>query len=163
MASLVDVFRVLNDLKRDGILYEYAIGGGMAILFYAEPVRTYDIDVFVFLPPQTGPILVMTPLYDALRERGFTFDAEHVLIHDVPVQFLPAYNALVEEAVDQAVMHDYEGVAVRVIGPEHLAALAIQTGGRKRRLRAEALLEEGAVDRAKLQRILDAHNLKLDA
>ena len=50
MASLPDVFRVLNDMKSDGIIEDYAIGGGMAVLFYAEPTRTYDLDVFVLLP-----------------------------------------------------------------------------------------------------------------
>ena len=28
---------------------QYAIGGATAVLFYAEPTRTYDLDVFVTL------------------------------------------------------------------------------------------------------------------
>ena len=56
-------------------------------------------------------------------------ESEHVLIHDVPVQFLPAHNALAEGAVATAVVHDYEGVQVRVIDPEHLIAMALQAGG----------------------------------
>jgi hypothetical protein len=35
MPSLADVFRVLNELKREGVVEDYAIGGAMAALFYA--------------------------------------------------------------------------------------------------------------------------------
>lgn len=58
------------------------------------------------------------------RTRGFAADAEHILVHGVPVQFLPAYNALAEAAVTTARTLDYDGVPVRVINPEHLVALA---------------------------------------
>lgn len=159
MSSLADVFRTLNDLHEAGLFAEYAVGGGMAVLFYAEPVRTYDVDVFIFLPPQSGFLIDMTPLYRALSERGFFPDAEHILVHGVAVQFLPAYNPLVEEAVANARICDYEGVSVRVIGPEYLIALALQTGGSKRRLRAETMIEQGAADEEKLQAILQAHGI----
>lgn len=157
MASLAEVFRTLNELKAAGLFREYAVGGGMAVLFYAEPVNTYDVDVFVFLPPQEGLLISMTPLYDALRGRGFGFEAEHVLIHGVPVQFLPAYNPLVEEAVAEAPAHDFEGVPVRVVGPEYLAALALQTGGAVRRMRAALLREQANLDEEKLAALLAAH------
>ena len=47
MSSLADVFRELNTLKDTGVVRDYAIGGATAVLFYAEPARTYDVDVFV--------------------------------------------------------------------------------------------------------------------
>jgi hypothetical protein len=162
MASLAEVFRILNALKSEGLFHEYAVGGGMAVLFYAEPVRTYDIDVFIFLPAQSGLLLDMTPLYQTLRKKGFSSDAEHILIEGVPVQFLPAYNPLVEEAVREALTHDYEQVPVRVIGPEHLIAIALQTGGRQRQLRAAMVLEQGEVDRTRLRAILKMYGLSSD-
>lgn len=159
MATLAEVFAVLNSLKNAQAIEEYAIAGAMAFLFYTEPVRTYDLDVFVFLPPQKGLLITMEPLYRILRERGYAFDAEHVMIHETPVQFLPAYNALSEEAVREAVLQDYEGVAVRVIRPEHLIALAFQTGGAHRRYRAEALLAEGKTDLNVLNAIMERHRV----
>jgi len=62
------------------------------------------------------------------------------MIEGVPVQFFPAYNSLVEESVVTARVCDYEGVPVRVVDPEHLIALALQTGGPRRRERAWQLL-----------------------
>jgi Fe2+ or Zn2+ uptake regulation protein len=41
MSSLSDVFRELNTLKETGLVHDYAIGGATAVLFYAEPARTY--------------------------------------------------------------------------------------------------------------------------
>jgi len=160
MANLTDVFRALNDLETDGVIQKYAIAGAMAFLFYTEPVRTYDLDVFIFLPPQEGPLISMEPLYSELRRHGYAFDAEHVLMYQTPVQFLPAYNSLAEESVDHAIVHDYDGVEVRVISAEHLVALALQTGGRHRMIRAEALLESNILDQEKLDAILAAHNIR---
>jgi len=53
MASLADVFRELNTLKTTGVVRDYAIGGATAVLFYAEPARTYDVDVYP-APGHTG-------------------------------------------------------------------------------------------------------------
>jgi hypothetical protein len=36
VASLADVFRVLNDMRSHGVIDDYAIGGAMAVLFYAD-------------------------------------------------------------------------------------------------------------------------------
>jgi hypothetical protein len=163
MSSLADVFRELNTLKDTGVVRDYAIGGATAVLFYAEPARTYDVDVFVLLEtPQLSPLVSLRSLYDWARTRGFKVDAEHVLVHGVPVQFLPAHNALAEDAVATARTLDYDGVPVRVVDPEHLAALAFQADGAKRRERAWQLLETGGVDRNRLRTLLAAHGIIMD-
>ena len=160
MASLGDVFRELNTLKAGGILRDYAIGGATASLFYTEPSRTYDVDVFVVLPPSNDKALApLAPLYAWAASADYRTEAEHILIHEVPVQFLPAHNALAEDAVATAITHDYQGIPVRVIGPEHLAALALQAGGAKRRERAWQLLESGTVNRVALKALLKRHGI----
>ena len=162
MSSLCSVFGILNEMKSEQVILDYALGGAMAVLFYAEPARTYDLDVFVHLPPAEGTLVQLTPIYDWLQRRSFSPKAEHVMIHGVPVQFLPAYNELVEETVENARVLDYEGVAVRVAPPEHLVALAIEAGGRKRRERALQLLESGAVDRKHLAALLGNYGLSTE-
>lgn len=158
MATLADVFRELNGLKERGTVRDYALGGATAALFYAEPSRTYDVDVFVLLPGEVdSPVLLLTELYAWAASRGFRTEAEHIFLYDVPVQFLPVHNALAEAAVATARTLDYDGIPVRVVGPEHLTALAFQAGGAKRRERAWQLLESGSVDRALLKTLLDQH------
>ena len=158
MSSLADVFRVLNRMRDERIVAQYAVGGATAVLFYAEPTRTYDLDVFVTLEAAGNDVLApLSRVYEWAREQGFGLQAEHLMIDGVPVQLLPAYNALVEAAVSTARVHDYGGVPVRVVDPEHLVALALQAGGARRRERAWQLLETGAVDRVRLRRILTTH------
>jgi hypothetical protein len=163
MASLGDVFRELNALKAAGVVTDYAIGGATASLFYTEPSRTYDVDVFVLLPEGHQETLApLRAIYEWAAAHGYGADAEHVLIHDVPVQFLPVHNDLARNAVVTALTHDYEGTLVRVIGPEHLAALALQAGGARRRERAWQLIESGRLDRAALKTLLSKHGIGID-
>lgn len=158
MPSLADVFRSLSMMREDGVFSGYAIGGATAVLFYAEPTRTYDVDVFVS-STRTGDLAPLSAIYEWAARAGFPSTGEHVMIHGVPVQFLPAHNRLVADAVASARAIDYEGVVVPVIDPEHLVALALQAGGARRRERAWQLLETGRVDRERLRVLLDRHGI----
>jgi hypothetical protein len=49
------VFQLLNQMIRDGVIPNYAIGGAIGAVFYVEPFATQDIDVFVLMKAeQTG-------------------------------------------------------------------------------------------------------------
>ena len=152
--------RVLNELEKKGIIQRYAMGGAVASLFYMEPVLTYDLDVFVFLHSPKGKLLSLAPIYECLRGKGYTAVREHVVIEGVPVQFIPAYNALVEEAVKEAKTVRYQGIRVRVLLPEHLVAIMLQTFRPKDRSRIPQFLEEAKLNRARLSGILGRHGLK---
>jgi hypothetical protein len=159
LSSLRDVFRTLADMRASGVVTDYAIGGATAVLFYAEPTRTFDVDVFVTLPGEPAAAQSLDPVFAWATERGLTVQDEHVMIEGVPVQILPAYNALLEQAVADARVHDYDGVAVRVVAPEHLVALALDAGGARRRERAWQLHESAEIDRARLQSLPDEHGI----
>jgi len=150
--------QILNRLERDGVLSRYAIGGAMAAMFYVEPVSTFDLDVFVVLP-QRGELLTLAPLYETLRAWGYTEDGECVLIEGVPVQFLPAYNPLLEEALETARETLYENTPTRVMKVEHLIAICLQTGRAKDRDRVRLFCEEAPIDRSALEAILKRHGL----
>jgi hypothetical protein len=153
--------QVLNALERDGIISRYAIGGAMAATFYAEPVLTLDLAIFVVLPETAGGFLTLiTPLYDDLRRRGYPEEGECVLIEGIPVQFLPAYNALLEEALAEARETLYDRTPTRVLRAEHLVAIALQTGREKDHERVRVLKEQAPLDRAYLAAILARHGLE---
>lgn len=157
------VLEVLNDLQKEGVIEKYALGGATALLFYTEPALTYDIDVFVFLPQSqkaSSLILDLGPLYKTLQTKGFQSDKEHVLIGGVPVQFIPAYNSLVEEAVREAKIESYEGAKVNVVRLEYLLAIMLDTGRAKDKERIKNLLESASVDKKQLAKILSNHSLK---
>ena len=152
---------VLNELEREGVFTRYAIGGAMAATFYTEPVLTFDLDVFILLQSESGGGLVsLDVIYQALRGRGYNAERETVLIEGVPVQFLPAYNALIEEALAQAREIDYEGVPARVVRAEHLIAICLQTGRAKDRARVAMLREQAKLDLNFLADVLKRHQLE---
>jgi len=151
---------VLNELEREGVFTRYAIGGAMAATFYTEPVLTFDLDVFVLLQSSATGLVSLAPIYDALRTRGYKEEQECILIEGVPVQFLPAYNALIEEALAQAREIDYEGVPARVVRAEHLIAICLQTGRAKDRARVAMLREQAHLDHELLADILNRHQLE---
>ena len=153
--------RVLNDLERAGVVSRYAIGGAMGATFYIEPVLTFDLDVFIVLPGTSGDLLTLSPLYEALRARGYREEKECVNIEGVPVQFLPAYNALVEEALAEAREMMYETTPTRVLRAEHLLAIALQTGRAKDRERVRLLREQASLDSDYLATLLARHGLAL--
>jgi hypothetical protein len=160
VSALAQVFAVLNRMRDEGVVEQYALGGATAVLFYAEPTRTYDVDVFVLIPGHHDAALVsLGPVYDWARANSFDVDAEHLLVHGVPVQILPAWSPLVVEAIGSARTHDYDGIMVRVVDPESLTALALQAGGARRRERAWQLVESGAVDLARLRELVARHQI----
>jgi len=152
--------KVLNELERKGLIERYAIGGGVAVLFYMEPVLTYDLDVLVFLPEAQGGLVTIAPIYEYLQKRGYRAEREHVMIEGVPVQFIPAYNALVEEAVREAAESTYQHTATRVLRIEHLLAIMLQTARPKDWARMTQVLEGAKVDINRLAKIAARHGLR---
>jgi len=152
--------QVLNDLARSGVLSRYAIGGAMGATFYVEPVLTFDLDIFVILPQTVSGLLTLKPLYEGLRARGYTEEGECVNIEGVPVQFLPAHNDLLVEAMTEAREVLYEQTPTRVLRAEHLTAIALQTGRDKDRERVRLLREQAELDRDYLANVLTRHSLE---
>lgn len=151
----------IQALRTAGIIRDCAIGGAMGATFYLEPISTYDLDIFVVF--DGAPlILTLTPIYDFLIARGHTPEGEAVLVHGWPVQFLPAESPLLREAVERAREIDYEGVPARVMQPEHLMAIALETGRGKDFARLLTFVECSVATPATLRDILGRHGL-LDA
>lgn len=148
---------VIEEMTRMGIIKSYAIGGGIAATYYIEPVLTYDLDVF-FIPVKEG-LDELAPIYEFARNRGYSEEAEAILIEGFPVQFIPAYNDLVQEAVAEALVTRYHDVQVRILRPEYLTAIALQTGRAKDKERVVRLLESGTLDRDVLSRIVEKYGL----
>jgi hypothetical protein len=151
---------VLNELERAGLFSRYAIAGAMGATFYVEPLLTFDLDVVVLLPETEGGLLTLTPLYKALRAQGHEEEGECVVIEGIPVQFLPAYNLLLQEALLEARQMSYQSTSTRVLRVEHLTAICVQTGRAKDRERVRLLLAQATMDHAYLADILRRHNLE---
>lgn len=152
--------KIINNMQEAGIFSRYAIGGGIAALFYIEPLTTFDLHVFIILPQDAGPLVSLRPLYAWLEKRGYKQHKERIVIEGIPVQFIPAYNDLVKEAVHQSIARKYGSTPTFVFSPEYLAAIMLQTFRQKDKDRLVKLLDESTVARRKLDAILTRHGLK---
>jgi hypothetical protein len=156
-----EVCETLEKLVASGVLSAYAIGGATAAGLHGEPLATRDIDVFVFIEPPPGALLItLEPLFRHLATMGFdTFEEEALLIHGFPVQFLSANPGLETEALERAVTLDWDEHRLRVMRPEHLAAIALTVGRPKDRARLVFLVSLPDFDRSLFREILQRHGL----
>ena len=153
---------VLNKLVAERVIRDYAIGGAMGALWYMEAITTMDLDIFVLFIDETllDPI---SPIYKRLKELGYEPDpnqSECVNIEGVPVQFLPVYNVLLNDAMRNARSFDYEDVPTKVLSAEHLAAICVQTGRIKDKIRVEMFLRSRQFDKEMFLSILDKYQLR---
>jgi hypothetical protein len=159
--AFADALRAVNAMKTEGVIEEYAIAGAMALVFWTEPVFTWDLDVLVFLPPNPNSLVSLEGIYRWTSARGYPMHKEHVIIEGLPTQFLASPGPLGDEAIETAASLEYQGVTTRVVLPEYLVALYLQPEARtaKRRERAAMLLEWPGLNRERLDAILGKHGL----
>jgi predicted nucleotidyltransferase len=153
--------RLLNELKNKDLIVDYAIGGGIAAIFYVEPFLTYDLDVFIIPTVEAGKkkLISLTPIYDYLKKKGCVWKGEHIIIGEVPVQFIPV-DELEEEAVKNAKTINYKGVKTKVLTPEYLIAVLVRAGRKKDIAKVEKLMMQTKLNQPKVQDILQRYGLK---
>ncbi len=151
---------VINELKKKGLIEDYAIGGGIATIFYVESFVTYDLDLFVIpsKKEKIGKLIILSPIFDYLKEKGYRWQGEHIIVEGIPVQFIPT-NELEEEAVRRAKKIKYEGIDTKVITPEYLISIFLRASRRKDKEKIERLLEQIKIDVKKLKDILRRYGI----
>lgn len=151
---------IINLMQQEGLFTAYAIGGGIAALFYIEPITTFDLDIFVILPESAEPLISLAPLYTWLEKQGYRPQHEQVIIEGIPVQFIPVYNDLVNDAVRHAIEQQYGNISTRVLGAEYLIAIMLQTYRMKDKDRLARFMDEADISRPVLNSILEKHRLQ---
>ncbi len=154
-----EAIEVLNHLLKDGLIKDYAIGGGIATIFYIEPILTYDLDIFYIPKREEKGVVTLTPLYKFLKKRGYKTIKEHVEIGGIPVQFIPVYNELIRDAVKNAIEIKYINSKTKIVKVEYLIAIMLQTNRPKDRERLVRILDEADIDEKMLKRILRKYSL----
>jgi hypothetical protein len=157
---LAEILRAANLLEAEHFIADYAIGGAIAAIFYIEPFATFDIDLF-YKPVNDALDAGIPAIFERLRQLGWTVEGDHLLCRNFPVQFL-AGSSLTSEAVENALVTEYQGVQTKVFRPEYVVAIAVQVGRPKDRSRIAQMLEQADIDRSYLAQILDRYRLKLE-
>jgi hypothetical protein len=153
-----DVAELLNSMRAAGVITDYALFGAAAQMRYTEAVATLDADVLVALPSadRLDPLAL---IYEFCRNHGYAPRGDAVRVGSWPVQFIPVFSQLTREALEQADTVDFEGIPLRVVRADHLAAIALSVGRAKDFARILALLESGAVTREEIAGLVQRHRL----
>jgi predicted nucleotidyltransferase len=165
LQTAAEVARTVADvLERRGL--PYAIGGAIALGFYAVPRATIDVDVNIFLPPRQEFARVLATLgeagfvagedADTLRNRACTEGQFRGAIGgvrvDVFVPAIPFYAQLAARRREVPLL----GRPIWIVGAEDLMVLKLMFFRRKDLADVEAVLREQApaLDRGYVRRML---------
>jgi hypothetical protein len=154
------VIQVLNRMQADGIIEKFAIGGGIAAIYYLQPYHTDDIDVFIspVILGRSG-LVSLELVYGYLEKLGYLPVKEGVLIEDWRVQFVPAFAAVQEEAIAQARRVEYGETHTFIFSAEHLGAELLRSGRLKDHVRVIDLIESKKMNLKVFRDIIDRHGL----
>ena len=152
--------QVLNEMVEEGVILPYAIGGAIAATRYIEPIQTYSLDIFVVFSQTDTLLISLKPIYRYLKKRGYEPFEGHIEIEGWPVQFLPVFNSLTEEAVREAVEVRFGATQTRIMRAEHLAAIMLETGRAKDRSRLLQFIEMEVLPMDSFLEIIDRLHLQ---
>ncbi|RKZ27049.1 hypothetical protein DRQ20_01505 [bacterium] len=142
------VFEELNEMKEEGVVEDFVIGGGIALLFYEIPfLATEDIDIFI--PPACRKKVL------EYTEKKFNHHEDFVNIHGWAVQFFPCnLNRMVEEGCKRAVLKRVNNIPVKVMPLEYLTLNYLYLFRPKDRFKLIFILPSPALNRQKLERLI---------
>lgn len=157
--KFADVIGAIDDLKAKGLIDEYGVFGAVAQAFWDEAIPTFDLDVLVLLPGMRGRLMDLS--YRWAEGRCYPAKDEHIVIGEIPVQFVPAPTALHEEAVHTAATLDFDGLPLRVVRPEYLIATWLQPPANSfgRKERAARMRDSVQIDHALLKDLMERFGL----
>lgn len=145
--SLNDIVRRLEEARSLGLLDHYALIGGLAVSFWAEPRATHDLD-FAVAVGHESPYSLATFLHGTYRPgepddplRGVVLTNAGKDQHAVPVQlvFLPvSLSDLVFEDLRRATLLHCN---VPVVAWDRLVLLKLYAGGPRDLLDAKQILD----------------------
>ncbi|MFC2065553.1 nucleotidyltransferase [Chloroflexota bacterium] len=147
--GLPEALGALNELTEKGVIQDYAIGGGQAVIYHNIPYSSYDLDIFAILRSDED----YRAIYQHFREKGNKIEDVFIYIEDTPVQILPNISPLYDEAIEQAHQIEIDGVLSKIVRVEHLIVIALETFRFKDKIRIAQLLEK--VNKDFLDKILN--------
>jgi hypothetical protein len=156
------VIQVINRMKADGVVENYAIGGGIAAIYYLEAYLTDDIDIFIPVASVSvgkAGLVSLEPIYGYLKGFGYLPSKEGVIIEDWLVQFIPTFEPMQEEAISKSRHVTYGETETNIFTAEYLAAELLRSGRRKDHVRVIALIESNRVDMEILRDIISRYGL----
>ncbi len=159
LARLQKIAEIIGKMMKDGVIDAYALGGATAANIYIQSFNTRDFDFFVHIAEEVPTVDPLRPLINYLTPLGYIVDGVEFDFAGQPVQFIPLPDALTEEAVRNADTVELAGFGIKVLSPEYLVALMLQTHRPTDLARARIFWDQEKVDLDQLKVLIDRYNL----
>ncbi|MGB9627117.1 MAG: hypothetical protein ACPL6D_00525 [Thermodesulfobacteriota bacterium] len=112
-----EVLKRLNRIKKTGIIKDYAIGGAHAVAYYLEPIKTIDLDIFIYADSDQDFYIFRS----YIKKSGFKIRGTYVMVDDIPVHFLPGFlHPFINEAIKKAKRIRVKNIPTKVLTVEYL-------------------------------------------
>jgi hypothetical protein len=127
----------------------HALGGALALAYYADPRATIDIDINVFVPTERWREVVeaLTEIgvsADRLDPSALELDGQcRLWWGDNAIDLFFAYDPIHEEMRGQSRRVPFGGVTISILSPEHLAVCKAMFDRRKDWIDIEQMLIVG--------------------
>jgi hypothetical protein len=151
-----------NEMEASGLIGKYSIAGSVAIIYYATPIATDDLDLFFLHSQKQDEIFSMQPIYEFLLKKRFKPENFTVWIGGVKVQFVPSTGELMNEAIEKSRDVAFFDVPTRIVTPEYLIALKLVAGRPKDLTHIVLLLNSprSGIDLNSLVNLLRRYNIE---
>ena len=117
--------------------------------------------MFAILRTTAAGLIHLAPIWEYLVAHGGTPEGQFIRLGRLLIDFVPASDALDEEAIAEAVSVNVGDETARVFTPEHAVAIALRTWRGKDREHIDRLIRTGrqGLDMARLQGIMERYGL----
>ena len=153
-----ELAHLVNEMLSAGVIQNYALFGAVAQMRYTEPVATIDADLLIAVPSPKR-LDILSGIYEFCSKKGFRSEGEAITVGVWPVQFMPAFSPLTQEAMEKAETADFEGVPFRVVRADYLATIALSVGRPKDLTRILALIESGSIKKEEIKKLAGRFSL----
>lgn len=123
-----ETLKVLNDMVAKGAIERYAVGGPVGAMFYMQVYCNADLDILI-LPKMIKNVPHLGLMYDYFQKKVYQNRHGWMIINGVPVDFIPVWDDLSKEAVENSIEKIYAGVPAKVLRPEYIVAIGLKTRG----------------------------------
>lgn len=152
-----NILKLMNGMKKEGLIKDYALFGAMAVAMYDEAISTMDFDMVVAME-QDG-FVNMAPIYQYIVNAGYRMEGLHFIIGDVPLDIVVIKNDpndILYDALKHAQSIKTDIGTAKVFTPDYLAAIALSVGRKKDYRKVDLLLNSITSD---FSRILKKYGL----
>lgn len=157
--SFSKIIFILEDMIKNNVIEDYALGGATALLNYSTPHLTEDIDIFIDVK-QSGLLVNLSKIYSFLVDKyDAKIKSEYLIIQGNPIQFLLPGDSLTQEAFENYSVVSIQGRKLHIFSLEYLIAIMLNLNKAKYRERLRIVKEENKFDEKVLFKILQKYKL----